>query len=356
MLRKVFIGLSAMFLMQNSYGQKAGFSAVGVNTYPGFLVAHRDDSQNLEAHTWAVELSLIRKKINSVWADAYRRPEVSLGFMYMDLGQHQLTGRAFAILPSFTTTIGHLGKLDFRFKAGSGLGYLTKKFDPYTNRRNQAIGSHINGSMQLFFLLEHVGKAYAVNGGIGITHFSNGSFRVPNLGVNMPSLHIGISTVPEKEQVPSLAPLEPVKWQFSAAYAFKERTLTKPHGFNIFNVNAVRQFKRGVVTDWRLGGDVFLDKTHHYLDYPGEPLTGLKPWEMTEVGVFGGFQWLIARIHFKTDIGFYAYKPSKNKFFTYQRLGFDYHFHQNWYATMNLKTHFGIADHMSWGIGYRIRK
>ena len=111
---------------------------------------------------------------------------------------------------------------------------------------------------------------------------------------------------------------------------------------------------RSLKADWRVGSDIYLDKTHHYLDYPGESLKGLNPQDMTEVGLFGGHQWLISKVHVKADVGFYLYKPSKNKFITYQRLGFNYHFDDHFYLTTNLKTHFGVADHFTWGIGYRI--
>ncbi|MBI1305226.1 MAG: hypothetical protein GC181_01280 [Bacteroidetes bacterium] len=329
------------------------FNSCGFNIYPGFLVAHRDDCKNLEAHTLGVEFTAISRKINAPWATSYTEPEVALSAMFMNLGHPQLTGRVFAIMPSFSTTFAHLGNSRLRFKVGTGLGFLTKKFDAIENRRNQAIGSHINGSMQLYaYLSRDMGKIN-FNAGLGITHYSNGSFRVPNLGVNMPSLYLTVTRIPEKESTVGKKMVEEMKWNFLFAYAFKERTLTDPHGFNIFNFEAVRILPKGESTDWRLGSDIYLDKTHHYLDYPGESLKGLKPWEMTEVGVFGGYQWLITRVHLKADIGFYAYKPSRNKFFTYQRLGFDIHLTKNWFLTSNLKTHFGIADHMTWGLGYR---
>jgi len=337
-------------------GQNGGFNSIGINVYPGYLVGHRDDAKNLESHIMGYELSLLQKNITSTWASLYNRPEIGCGLMFMNLGQPELTGNIFAIMPSITTTIGHLGKTDIRFKAGSGLGYLTKKFDAYTNRRNQAIGSHLNGAMQLFILLERLpSSGGAFNGGIGITHFSNGSFRVPNLGVNMPSLFFGYSLASvNRRSIHTVDTFEFRKWQTSFAYAFKERTLTRPKGFHIFNAEVVHLTRRSMKADWRQGMDIYTDKTHHYLDYPGESLKGLNPLEMTEVGIFVGHQWLLSKVHFKADVGIYLYKPSQNKFITYQRMGFNYHFHRHFYATANLKTHFGIADHFTWGIGYRL--
>lgn len=340
-----------------SNAQFLGYNSIGVNTYPGFLIAHRDDSKNLEAHTLGIEFSLLKKEIKGSWARHYRDPEIALSMMYMNLGQPELTGNVFAILPSFGATLAQVGSTRIRYKAGSGIGYLTRKFDPYNNRRNQAIGSHFNGAMQLFLILEKPSGSGSLvyNMGLGITHFSNGSFRVPNLGVNMPSLHLGISTGSSRSlgAVPKDS-LSFKRWKFAVAYAFKERTLTRPRGFHIINISATRLVPRSPVADWRLGSDIFTDKTHHYIDFPGESLKGLKPAELLEWGLYGGHQWLMGRVHFKADIGFYPYKPSKNKFITYQRMGFDVYLNQSLFLTSSLKTHFGIADHFTFGFGYRL--
>ena len=77
---------------------------------------------------------------------------------------------------------------NLKFRMGAGLAYLTEKFDVYSNRRNQAIGSHLNGSMQFGLLYHHqlLEKDY-IEVGISISHYSNAAFKVPNLGYNMPS-------------------------------------------------------------------------------------------------------------------------------------------------------------------------
>lgn len=189
-----------------------------------------------------------------------------------------------------------------------------------------------------------------------MTHFSNGSFRVPNLGVNMPSLMFGLN-YPFGEYHPDHNTgdsLPDCKYQVSVSYAFKQLSLANPTPFNIVIFNGARIFRRNMVSDWRLGGDIFLDKQHMFLAHPDEPRVGLKPWQMTELGVFAGHQWLINRVHLITDIGFYLYKPSKYKFFTYQRLGLLVNVTDHVFVNSTLKVHFGVADFFDWGIGYRI--
>lgn len=357
-LRRYHFILALLLFSQTLVAQQQPKMAIGVNYYPGFLVAHRDDSKNLEAHIHGVQIQISKQQSVQPWAKHYTKPELCMGFLYMNLGNPNLTGNAFAAMPGIETSLKSFQNSELRLRFSTGLAYLTKKFDIYTNRRNQAIGSHVNGVMQglLSWKKQFPNVPMQVQAGICLTHFSNGSFRVPNLGVNMPSLFIGshylINQKPHKNPIKDT--LNPVRWQVYGAYAFKERSLTNTTGFHIINIGATRLKNVNIKRSWRLGSEMFLDKTHQFIEHPDSDLKGLKPQEMTELGVYVGHQLLISRVYFVTDIGFYPYKPSNNKFITYQRLGFNYHFNQKMFAVVALKTHFGIADHFTWGVGYRI--
>lgn len=357
-LRTCFFIILAMSFVYNANGQERPKVAVGFNYYPGFLVAHREDSKNLESHTHGFELQISKQQSVQPWAKHYNKPEIYMGLLYMNLGNPDLTGNAFAAMPGFESSLTSFRNSELRIRFSTGLAYLTKKFDIYTNRRNQAIGSHINGVMQGFATWEtrYQNNPWHLQVGLGLTHFSNGSYRVPNLGVNMPSLYFGANYLIEQKphRNPIKDTLNPVKWQVYAAYGFKERSLTNTTGFNIWTVGVTRLKNISIKRSWRYGSDIYLDKTHHFIDYPDAPLTGLSPFEMTEWGIYAGHQLLISRVYFITDIGIYPYKPSSNKFITYQRIGFNYHFNQHGYVLAALKTHFGIADHFTWGIGYRL--
>ncbi len=360
-----FIILLLCFATANAQHGKPGSESrykydVGFNFHPGFLIAHRDDARNLEAHTYGFELQFTRQYRREAskltWASHYNAPRVGVNFLYMNLGRPGLTGEVYALIPNFETSFKIYKKSEIRFRLGAGLGFLTHKFDPWENRHNLAIGSHVNGAMQTFVSYNHEFGPLRVKVGVGATHFSNGSFRVPNLGVNMPSFILGANyafgTYAKDHDTGDT--LTDYKFQFVGSYAFKELYLADPHEFHIIGINGARIFRRNMITDWRLGADMFFDKTHQFLKDPDKSRKGLRPWEMTEVGVFGGHQWQINRVHLLTDVGFYLYKPSSNKFFTYQRIGFLIHVTDRVFLYTTLKTHFGVADFFDWGIGYRL--
>ncbi len=70
----------------------------------------------------------------------------------------------------------------FLLKIGTGLAYLSKKYDFYTNQANVSIGSNFNNVSYAF-------AGYNFNrmtAGIGVIHYSAGALSMPNLGLNYP--------------------------------------------------------------------------------------------------------------------------------------------------------------------------
>ena len=140
------------------------------------------------------------------------------------------------------------------------------------------------------------------------------------------------------------------------AMALNERSLADPHQFVIAHVAALKMKRLTDVRYWHYGADLFFDKTHHFMDFPDESLENLKPREMTEVGVRAGYVWRMSCIDLSTDIGFYLYRPSKNKAFTYQMVGIKYNLNDRLFLQSNLKIHYGTADFFEWGLGYKWNK
>ena len=330
--------------------------SIGVGVLPGFLYGHTDDAKNLQAHTLGIELQFTRSKIeNRTWTQGFKAPKVGWNLLYMDLGNPDLTGHAIGIGPNFETAFKINQSSDFSCRVGTGFAYLSKKFDAFENRRNMAIGSNINGILQLLFLYNKNLPRTQITAGFGLTHFSNASVLVPNLGVNMPSLYFSTylksHTINRKSFIADT--MLDRKYSIYIAMARNERSLANPHKFVIGHVAFLRQKRLTSVRSWHFGGDIFLDKTHHFANYPNESLKGLSPEQMTELGVRAGYLWRISKVDLSTDVGIYLYKPSKNKAFTYQMIGIKYNLTNRICLQSSLKIHYGTADFFEWGIGYK---
>jgi hypothetical protein len=327
---------------------------VGINYLPGFLIGHRSDIRNLEAHVQGVELQLKSKTPKNYWSTFYSKPQLGVKIFYMDLGL-DITGKVFSLIPTADFCLKQYPNGQIDFGIGTGIGYLTEKFDAHENPRNQAIGSNVNAALQISININHrLSEHWLLSTGATVTHFSNGSFRTPNLGVNMPTATMGLH-YNFGERNHEFLDRDSMVWHpysFTFSYAFKEQNLARPQAFHLFNANFTYLKRKNYARDFRFGADLFIDKTHVYYIDPEAPRTGLRPSQFTEIGVFAGYQWLITRISLIGDIGVYLYRPSDAKFITYQRMGIVYHVSDDLFIKSMLKVHFGTADFFDFGVGF----
>jgi len=335
----------------------------GAIFYPGFLYAHTPDALNLEAHTKGFELSLA--KINNsdkVWSKYYKNAEIAFDFLYIDLGKPHLTGKVYAIGTNFQFRVAGNDKNQLAIRLGTGFGYLTERFDFYKNRSNMAIGSHLNGNIQFAFLYQTLlTPRLKLKAGFGGTHYSNGSIKVPNLGVNIPSLFLGLQMGFDnsaKKLIDSTKEFKTTKKRHEVLlnYAYKERYTAKPIPFNIISAGYRWVHHASAIRRWHLGADLVYDATHPYDNDLTNPYPRVAIDNSTEFGVLIGHRFDVGRFGMITDVGFYLLNPYQTKFFTYQRIAFRYELTKNLFANVGLKIHFGIADYFEWGLGYKFGK
>lgn len=334
--------------------------AAGGMYLPGFLYAHTDDAKNLEAHVKGFEISVARiNNADKYWNRFYKNAQVGYNFTYFDLGKPHITGKSFGLGASFQFRIAGTGKNYLSWRLGTGLGYLTEKFDINKNRNNMAIGSNVNGCIQMSLIYNTaINHKINLKTGLGFTHYSNGAMRVPNLGVNMPSLFVGMD-VGYGKPVAKLA--DTVKSYKTTAsknelllnYAFKEKFTAKPKQFSIISAGYRRNKVISAVRRWYWGADLVWDPTHPYSYFLNEDNPRVAIDNSTELGLVIGHRYDIGRFAMLTDIGFYLLNPYQIKYFSYQRIGFRYELSEQLFLNGTLKVHFGTADYFEWGLGYK---
>jgi hypothetical protein len=185
------------------------------------------------------------------WHEWHGFPTVGVSLMYLDLGQSEAVGSAFGVFPTIDFKILKTRPLSITSQIGTGVGYITRTYDQFDNPNFNAIGTHLNCMLHLKLRLEtpltpHI-KAHL---GGTFTHFSNGGARLPNFGLNIPSVELGIRWVLDTEGVLirrhlSKRPLK--KWGVNTAAGMALST-NNPRGpkYPIYNVSvaAVRHFSK----------------------------------------------------------------------------------------------------------------
>ena len=167
----------------------------------GKIIKHSDEIFfDVNQASYAVGLNLkIQTRGQKPWHELQHYPQFGIQLLYFHLGEKELLGDAYAFLPGISIPIlRKVKKLKSYFEISTGFAYLTQHFDRLNNTTNNAIGSHWNNAIQIQF-----GTRYSINSqwtlkGAGVlSHFSNGGAKLPNLGINIPTIMIGINYTPK---------------------------------------------------------------------------------------------------------------------------------------------------------------
>jgi hypothetical protein len=334
---------------------------VAVGYTPGFLLAHRADIKHLASHNFGLELSYEKNTSNTDWGSYYNKPTVGYSLLYYNIG-NSITGHGIGGFMNVKFNLFSLGKTETKFRMGAGLGYLTEKFDIQDNRRNQAIGSNLNGSMQFAFLFHTDIKkwnSYAEYG-IGISHYSNAAYRMPNLGYNMPAFFfrygVGVSREENTKQRNSLDSLRNWRLATTLVYSKKQRNFSNPVDISIKGVQVKAIKSSNEIRAWRFGLDAMLDKSYKYTEDPTLNLDEVSVIDQLELGLAAGYQWSFGSIDAYGEVGAYVYKPAVLKNPLYQRMGVIYNLTDKVKMQGALKFHKGVADYFETGITYHFTK
>ncbi len=326
---------------------------------PGFLLAHRADIKNLAAHNYGLELAYEKQMNESDWGKFYKNPVVGYGLLYYNLGKEE-TGHALGGMAHVKLQLFQIKSAKINFRMGAGIAYLSTKFDVYSNRRNQAIGSHLNGSMQ-FGLIANTpirnGTDY-LEYGFSISHYSNAAFKVPNLGYNIPSFTIrygfGFNEAKTIEELRKSEAFVKYDWQATLIYGKKQRNFANPVDFYNFGIQLRGIKNLSESKAWRFGLDYTLDKTYKFSEDNLYPLDSITLGEQSEIAIAAGFQWSFGRTDVLAEIGAYLYKPAVLKNPLNQRVGLAYHFSDRITGQGTLRFHRGVADFFEIGVGYTL--
>ena len=331
----------------------------GIGAYHtrGVMWAHRKNMLPLEALTQGIDLNFyLLSPAGNAWRKYYRSPRTGISLLYLDLGTPS-AGKVLGILPFIEFKIMEKRTSDLHIRLGSGIGYVSKKWDLETNPHNKAIGSHLNANMRLHFIYHqqiHPKLELTLLG--GITHFSNGNYKMPNLGVNSVEFGVGLNFHPNGRSVNHSKiksdSTEKRRTEIQFSMANKVTSLIYEKRIFVAQIGLRRFFHRTATNQWGAGIDVFHDKGFVYKNNPNKPEHPINLQNTTELGLVASYARRMGPFQIVGEMGVYAYAPQWHKGLFYQRIGFKYELNQNWAMRFLLKTHYARGDFFEWGVSY----
>lgn len=335
------------------------FSPEGKIHY-GFIIPHRTGMKNLiTGHVKALEINYdIPTYGKKEWEQIYNYPTWGLSCFIADLGNPVQLGFATGLFPYVNFPKIKTERFRFSYHVGWGLGYVSKAFDRTENYKNTIIGSNMNAIISLGLESElKVSGRLSANAGMSFTHFSNGAFTVPNLGINIPSVNLGISYLagnPNQEFRRDSIGKPKKNYEVSFIFSGGLKSVyplgnTKKYPAFSFSTTfgTFRSQKNRLVA----GMDVFYNTAlFDYFQRAEIPVSG--KWEMIQPGVSLNYIATVSRINIIIGMGTYIYSRYTFDGKYYHRIGMRYRINEHLFANLTLKSHFFKADFSEWGIGY----
>ncbi len=325
----------------------------------GFLWAHRNSMTHLvEGHTGGVELSLHMNTFgDKAWHHYYNYPKPGISLIYWNLNNANQLGSAIGILPHIHFPLIERDGFSWNINTGYGLGYVTQRFDRTENHKNIAIGSHLNGAVQLGTNVEYaIADGFALDVALGLTHFSNASAKTPNLGINLPSLSVGITRQFGETKTPSGSAPDSldqrIRFSVNAMYAFRQIVPAGGTTYNVVGLTALMERQMTPKSRLTLGVDYMLDPSNHVkMQGLGDTLSS--DAQAFRIGIAPGYELVLGNFVLVGQFGVYARSPYTEDGMFYHRVGSRIQINDHLRINLLLKSHFAVADYFEWGLGYR---
>lgn len=341
---------------------------LGINADYGFLWPHRESMTHLvKGHAKSLEVVWEKPTYSrKEWEYLYNNPTWGVLVYVGDMGNPEQVGTIVGAYPFFKLPLLQSDHTRLNLRFGTGLGWSNKPFDADSNHKNIALGSRLNSTMAIAVNVERqIGKLF-ISAGLGLTHFSNAAFKMPNLGYNIPQLSLGISyqigtdstIVPKFRAIANeFGTIEPVYHDHAVflTTSFGLREIS-PAGGKKYTVNTLgAHYAYFLSKKVGLGGgiDLFYNTSiPPRLEEEGQDASNSDAFQ---IGIHLGFVQQLGKMGVNIQTGYYIRSAFKTDGSIYNRINIRCFISERLFIHGGVKTHLAKADHLELGIGYRIK-
>jgi len=337
--------------------------------YYGFLYAQHIELEKFNGHFPVFEINLQQETFGKhKWERAFSYPNIGISFLYTGLGKSPALGSAFSIFPFINFPLVRHKNFMFNLRFGLGVGYLTKRFDRLTNYKNLVIGSHINASVNMMLEARYkLTERLTLSLGFGLQHFSNGSLKLPNYGLNIPAINAGIAYRLARENrsigdrfVPPTEPYSAIlrhsiEFDIGVSLGWKNMKAVLGKNYMVYHLYENTFFPVQRKSKWGFGLDFSYDESHvKILESHGVDVTN--KLKILRPGINAAYMLVLSKLGFILNLGYYLGGLERSNGPFYEKISFQYKFTKDFYANVMLKVHWGRADYIGWGLGLHIEQ
>jgi len=364
MVRIILITIIFFTCFCAGYAQKDSFyssfaQSINIKYKLGFLIAHREAIVHLpKSHFQTIELSYDFHTLgNAGWQQTHKNPRFGVLVNATFNENREVLGNAFGLGASVLfpkKTWGKSNAWSVNNKVALGLGYITKTFDVENNPKNNAIGSHMNFLIVLGVELEYRLPDYHFSFGLDFTHYSNSGIKKPNLGLNIPSLRLGMGLMTKKSAYnESLLNFhrDDLQLLFTGIVTAKNNYDFQNRLFPVFALSAHLSKAQYNRFRYVYGIDLVFSEANRQFLASSADQSFLKT---VQVGIYNGWELDLSKVIFSAGMGVYAYNPLNPHGWFFHRIGCRIDITRRVYFHGYVRSHWAKADFFESGIGYKI--
>ncbi len=318
------------------YGQ---WNAVEFSAQPSMAIRHSSyitSSYKNISQQYQFGVSYFPKNA-STWYQYWNYPEINFRAGWLDFGDQKKLGNAYYFLPELAFSLYRTKEWNFIASIGSGVAYLTKKYNRVSNPEHNAIGTNWNNVTQFSFLGRYNLKTNVQLGaGILLSHFSNGRTGSPNYGVNLPGGQINVryyfnreDTLIMRREQQKLQRNDP-SWGADLLFGSGLSAYPVPgvNALPVYFLNAGFRWKKSpyfhvlMGSEWEYNEAVY---QFHYQDFDADIIAQKKA---TRTAFYGAGELFFGQVSLRLQSGYYLPWPEvrQNDFFPfYFRLGLHFY-------------------------------
>jgi hypothetical protein len=358
LIKVIFLGiyLGILFPLADLSAQN---QIVGLSIAPqvGFLLPHRSTMAHLNTgHSYGGKLSTVfQTNGTKQWHHDFLFPRIESDIFFYDLGNPEILGNAFGVqsglyLPFFRGKSWSFGSL-----LGFGIAYITKTYDSEENPKNNVIGSHFNTIANLGIRVEKQFHHNSIGVEISMTHLSNGAYKLPNLGINLPFLGFNYTHFLEplhfqKEASSKYTGLPLKTWAFYTQLigSFKQVYPTGGNTYGVVGLTNYAQYR--VKTKLIIEGGIDAIYNQSIIKNSQEDLDRINNFQ---IGLYAAYVLPMSKMQLMVGMGRYVINPISPSGMWYHRFGARLRFTDLLWGHFMIKSNWAKADYFEYGLTYR---
>ena len=329
-------------------------NGIEIKPHYGFVLPHHESiGYNISRHIYGFEINTLVNSTRTNWQQMYRNPRLGFG-LNLFLIDPEIYGSATGLYSFADVPFIRKNQFSANYRLNLGLAYLNEIFNVDENNFNTAIGSHLNMYFRLGLTTSYrITNKLDATLGLGMTHFSNGNLRSPNLGINIVSANLGVlykfneSEIELNKHDKHLSP-DTKKMEYTLFFSGGARTITDYINDYYFMSTCNLNVERYVNKKRKVGGglDIFYDGTRTSDEEQDQVFKNL-----VQLGLHLSSDIIYNRFSLSFQAGYYLYKKNEELWNIYNRLALKYKITNRLIGKIALKSHKIQADYIEWGMG-----